>query len=106
MMWIAQTSAQWRHLPNDYGKWNSVFRRYRRLVTTGVFETMTETVARVAERDRPADVIDSTVVRAHHLVVGLRRGLRKEKRSADCGEVSPPNSTPDAMPEAYRSASC
>jgi len=26
MMWIARTGAQWRHLPDEYGKWNSVFR--------------------------------------------------------------------------------
>ncbi|WP_414712622.1 transposase [Sphingobium sp.] len=30
MIWIAQTGAQWRHLPDDYGNWNSVFRHYRR----------------------------------------------------------------------------
>ena len=29
-MWIARTGSQWRHLPDEYGKWNSVFRRYRR----------------------------------------------------------------------------
>jgi transposase len=33
MMWIARTGSQWRHLPDEYGKWNSVFRRYRRLST-------------------------------------------------------------------------
>jgi transposase len=38
MMWIARTGSQWRHLPDEYGKWNSVFRRYRRWVTTGMFE--------------------------------------------------------------------
>ena len=27
MMWIALTGAQWRHLPDEYGKWNSIFRR-------------------------------------------------------------------------------
>jgi len=36
MIWIARTGAQWRRLPGEYGKWNSVFRRYRRWVTTGV----------------------------------------------------------------------
>jgi len=66
MMWIARTGAQWRHLPDEYGKWNSVFRRYRRWVTTGVFDAMLETLAELAGRDTAADMIDSTVVRAHH----------------------------------------
>ncbi|MCX7324664.1 MAG: transposase [Hyphomicrobiales bacterium] len=35
MMWLARTGAQWRHLPDDYGKWSSVFRRYRRWVEVG-----------------------------------------------------------------------
>ena len=30
MMWVARAGAQWRHLPDEYGKWNRVFRRYRR----------------------------------------------------------------------------
>ncbi|MCP1238034.1 transposase [Gluconobacter kondonii] len=63
MMWIARTGSQWRHLPDDYGKWNSVFRRYRRWVMTGVFDAMLETLAEMVERDATADMIDSTVVR-------------------------------------------
>lgn len=73
MMWIAQTGAQWRHLPDEYGKWNSVFRRYRRWVTTNVFDAMLETLAELAGRDTAADMIDSTVVRAHHCAVGIKR---------------------------------
>ncbi|MGU3391357.1 transposase [Sphingomonas sp. M1A8_2b] len=30
MVWMARTGAQWRHLPDEYGNGNSVFRRYRR----------------------------------------------------------------------------
>lgn len=44
-MLIARTGSQWRHLPNEYGKWNSVFRRYRRWIETGVFDAMLETLA-------------------------------------------------------------
>nr|WP_158259918.1 IS5 family transposase [Phyllobacterium phragmitis] len=72
MMWMARTGAQWRHLPNEYGKWNSVFRRYRRWVETGVFEAMLETLAELVERDRSADMIDSTVIRGTPLC-GRRR---------------------------------
>jgi transposase len=72
MMWIARTGSQWRHLPDEYGKWNSVFRRYRRWVSTGVFDAMLETLTEMVERDVTADMIDSTVVRAHHCAVGIK----------------------------------
>ena len=104
MMWIARTGSQWRHLPDGYGKWNSVFHRYRRWVTTGVFDAMLETLAELAERDTSADMIDSTVIRAHHCAVGIKRGLSKPRRLADREEVSAPSSTHDAMPKAVRSA--
>jgi len=55
MMWMARTGAQWRHLPDEYGKWYSVFRRYRRWIETGVFEAMFEKLAELVERDRRAD---------------------------------------------------
>ncbi|GAA0661766.1 hypothetical protein GCM10009102_08260 [Sphingomonas insulae] len=73
MMWIARTGAQWRRLPDEYGKWNSVFRRYRRWTTTGVFDALLETLAEVVARDGSADMIDSTVVWAHHCAAGIKR---------------------------------
>ncbi len=56
----------WRQLPDEYSKCNSVFRRYRRWATTGVFDAMLETLAGVVERDASADMIDTTIVR--HIV--------------------------------------
>ena len=61
-MWIARTGSQWRHLPDEYGKWNSVFRRYRRWVETGVFDAMLETLAEMAGGDRTADMIDLSLI--------------------------------------------
>ena len=74
---MARTGAQWRQLPDECGKWNSVFRRYRHWVVTGVFEVMLETLAAVVERDTTADMIDRTVVRADHCAVGLKKGIRR-----------------------------
>ena len=71
-MWSARTGAQWRHLPDEYGKWNSVVRRYRQWITTGVFDAMRETLAELAGRARAADMIDSTVVRAHHCAGAIK----------------------------------
>lgn len=39
MTWMAKSDARWRHLPDEYGKWNSVFRRYRRWAKRGGFST-------------------------------------------------------------------
>ena len=96
MMWIARTGSQWRHLADEYGKWNSVFRRYRRWVSTGVFDAMLETLAEMVGRDVTADMIDSTVVRAHHCAVGIKRGLRKPRLLVDREVASAQSSTPDA----------
>ena len=104
MVWVARTGAQWRHLPDEYGKWNSVFRRYRRWVTTGVFDAMLETLSEAVERDTSADMIDSTVVRAHHCAVGLKKGIRTPRRSAARAAGSLPSSTPAATGRAGRSA--
>ncbi len=38
--------------------------------------------ADLVERDPSADMIDSTIVRAHHCAVGIKRGLRKPRRLA------------------------
>jgi transposase len=106
MMWMARTGAQLRQLPDAYGKWNSVFRRYRRWMETGVFDAMLETLGEMAGRDPTADMIDSTIVRAHHYAVGIKRGLSKPRRLVDRAVASPPSSTPVAMARDDRLALC
>ncbi|MCA3707743.1 MAG: transposase, partial [Methylobacterium sp.] len=75
MMWLARTGAQGRHLPDEYGKWNSVFRRYRRWLEVGAFDFMLESLAEMVERDPTADMIASTIVRAHHCAVAIKRAI-------------------------------
>lgn len=65
---------------------------------TGVFDAMLETLAEMVKRDATANMFDSTAVRAHHCVVGIRKGLGKPGRLADRWVVAPPNRTPDATP--------
>src|SRR4051794_41763321 len=37
VLWIARTSSPWRDLPSTFGKWNTVFKRYREWVKADVF---------------------------------------------------------------------
>ena len=37
VLWIARTGSPWRDLPPSFGKWNTVFKRYRDWVEADVF---------------------------------------------------------------------
>ena len=37
VVWMARTGAQWRALPNKYGDWNSVFRRFNEWSKKGIW---------------------------------------------------------------------
>ena len=103
MMWMARSGAQWRLLPDEYGKWNSVFRRYRRWALTGVFDALLETLAEMVTRDTSADMIESTVVRAHHCAVGLKKGIKSTSGLVGRAAALPQSSTPAAMGKGGRS---
>jgi len=36
VLWLVRAGAPWRDLPEEFGKWNSVFRRFRRWARKGV----------------------------------------------------------------------
>ena len=105
MLWIARTGSQWRHLPDEYGKWNSVFRRFRRWTELGVFDALVESLSELVDRERSADMVDSTIVRAHHCAAGLKGELRIRRPSVAAEAASRPRSTPAATARAGRSAS-
>lgn len=75
MMWIMRTGAPWRYLPPDYGKWNSVYVRFRRWAETGVWDGILETLVELGLTDDWAHMMDSTTVRAHAQAAGGKGGL-------------------------------
>jgi transposase len=105
MLWIARTGSQWRHLPDEYGKWNSVFRRFRRWVEIGVFDALLETLVELVKRDRSADMVDTTIVRAHHCAAGKKGGLKIKRRLAVVEAASRPKSMRAATAKIGRLAS-
>ena len=49
VLWMARTGSPWRDLPEGFGHWNSVFKRFRRWVNKGVFERLFEVLSGQAD---------------------------------------------------------
>ncbi len=72
VLWRVRTGAPWRDLPGGFGRWNSVFQRFRRWVKGGVFERVFACLS--GEPDFEYALVDGTIVTAHHKASGARGG--------------------------------
>jgi len=73
-LWIVRTGSPWRDLPQIFGGWNSVFRRFSRWSAKGVWERMFAALA--DDPDFEYLIVDSTIVRAHQHASGAKGGLK------------------------------
>ena len=99
IFWIARTGAPWRDLPEEFGKWSSVYRQFRRWTLAGLWELILEALNESAIVPDSVQMIDSTIVRAHHCAAGAKGGLR-DRVSAVREVASRPRSTSASMAQA------
>lgn len=71
LIWMARSGAPWRDLPERYGKYQTIKRRYYRWVADGVLERLFEALA--AEADTEWVSVDSTTMKAHPQAAGAPR---------------------------------
>lgn len=63
--WILKTGGMWRALPERYGKWNSVWRCFRRWCESGLWSWVLEHIEKKYQYYRVALMLDTTHVKAH-----------------------------------------
>ena len=74
VLWIARTGAPRCDLPEDFGPWNTVFKRFRYWVERDVFQRMVDAVS--AEPDMECAIIDGTIFKVHRHGLGAKEGRR------------------------------
>jgi transposase len=100
IFWIARTGSPWRDLPEEFGKWSSVYRQFRRWTLAGLWEQILDALNESRAVPDALQMIDSTVVRAHHQAAGAKGGLHA-KVSAARAVASRPRSTSASTAQAF-----
>ena len=80
ILWILKTGAPWRDLPARYGKWGTVYARYRLWQLDGTWDFILERLLLRFQADGKIDwslfSVDGTIVKVHKSAAGA---LTKKK---------------------------
>jgi len=73
VLWILRSGARWEDLPERYGKYKSVHKRFIRWARSGVWERVF--AALIRDRQNRYLMLDSTIVKAHQqAATGRKKG--------------------------------
>lgn len=95
MFWVLNSGAQWRDMPERYGKWETVYGRFRRWTREGLFDRILERLHIALDEEGRIDWsvfdADGSNIRAHRSAAGA---------SKTTGRTSPPTTPWDDPAEA------
>ncbi len=72
VLWRFRTGSPWRDLPERFGNWNNVFKRFRRWALSGVFERVFNALSE--DFDLEWVFVDGTIMQAHRKAAGAKGG--------------------------------
>ena len=78
VLWLARTGAPWRDLPELFGHWNTVWKRFSRWAKKGTWEIVFGVLAQ-DDPDLEYVSIDGTIVWAHQHSAGGKGGLKSRR---------------------------
>ena len=73
VFWVARTGCSWRDLPPYFGKWSTIYRRFRDWALAGLCERIFNALS--DEPDLEVAMIDATIVPVNRFGHGAKGGL-------------------------------
>lgn len=77
IVWRFRTGAPWRDVPERFGPWNTIYKRFERWAADGTFDRLLVTVQARSDELGKLDwvtAVDSTITRVHQHGATLARG--------------------------------
>ncbi len=105
MLHVLRVGCPWRDMHERYGKWNSIYVRFRRWAEQGVWDALLETLVDLGLTDNWQHMIDSTTVRGHSQAAGAKGGLIRKALVEAAADLRA-KSTPAVTIKDALSASC
>lgn len=77
VLWVLRSGAHWHDLPERYGKYKTIHKRFGRWADGGVWERVFKHL--IDDPDNDYVMLDTTLIRAHQQAAGGKggRGIRR-----------------------------
>ena len=104
MFWILNSGAQWRDVPERYGKWPTVYDRYRRWMREGMFDRILNRLHLELDADGRIDWdvfdVDGSSIRAHQSAAVAAKNHSK-KRATQSPATMPWDDRAEALARSF-----